>query len=170
MNKITFFLTLLLLSTTLLNSKEPIIAYMIDVKSNSTQTFNIGKYDFFCVASGVLTLDQIYQNHKLDDRCKQSIENFYKKKPLLEYFSQNILKRRQGYHVEFKDSECLMYAVGQKTLSELLLENGLGVMKSTFDYEEFNYSFKKAERRAKNNNLGLWNDRTLKNCVKRYKK
>jgi len=69
------------------------------------------------------------------------------------------------YHVEFKEKGCVIYVQGKKTLSEVLLEEGLAVSQPSFQDEEYNYSFLKLQQRAKSNKKGLWGEDILKSCV-----
>ena len=74
------------------------------------------------------------------------------------------------YHIEFRESKCLIYAQGQKTLSEFLLEKGLAMNKPAFKDEEFRYSFEKAQANAKFLKLGMWNEPVEKECAKELSK
>ena len=69
------------------------------------------------------------------------------------------------YHIEFKNQECILYALGEKTLSELLLENGLAVCKPIFRDEEFKYLFYKAQLKAKTNKYGMWKENFINDCI-----
>ncbi|MCX6051206.1 MAG: thermonuclease family protein [Campylobacterales bacterium] len=146
------------------------MAILLSIDSNSLQRFNIEKNNFICRPYGILTLESLLENSENGSKCKETIESFYKKHPDLKYFTYGILKSQQMYHVEFRESRCLIYAQGQKTLSELLLEKGLAMNKSTFKDEEFRYSFEKAQASAKFLKLGMWNEPVEKECAKELTK
>lgn len=165
MHKSVYFFFITILLHTLLYSKEPTMAILRDITTNSIQKFSIGQYSFYCRPYGVITLEKLYQNSKIDSKCKESINNFYKKYPNLEYFTMKLLKVGQMYHLEFKDKECVMYAKGQKTLSEILLSEGLVVNKPMFKDEEFNFLFERAQTNAKLLKKGIWGEKVLKDCI-----
>jgi hypothetical protein len=165
MHKIVYFFILDLFLTFSLYAKEPTTAILDNVVSNEVQQFHIGSYGFRCVPYGVLSLEKLYTNSKLTSVCQKSIYNFYKKYPNLKYYSQKILKTQQMYHIEFKNQECILYALGEKTLSELLLENGLAVRKPIFRDEEFKYLFYKAQLKAKTNKYGMWKENIINDCI-----
>jgi hypothetical protein len=141
------------------------MAILNNVISNETQKFSIGNYSFICEPYGILTLEKLYSHSKINSTCQDKIKNFYKKHPNLRYFSDSILHIRQMYHVEFKTTECVVYARGQKTLSEILLEEGLALREELFNDEEFNYLFLKAQKRAKFNKKGVWEEDILSECI-----
>ncbi len=145
---------------------EPIqIAQLQKIYSNDLQQFSIGMYSFSCQPYGVITLEEILANKDLLSTCKQKIENYLTQNPVQENFIQMSLHLRQGYHVEFKESRCIVYAYGQKTISEALLERGLAVNKHNFKDDEFRYLYQSAQTRAKNKKIGIWSDMNLQTCV-----
>jgi hypothetical protein len=148
-----------------LDAEEPTMAILKSISTNSKQNFNIQNYDFYCEPYGVVSLEKMHDNSGNGSKCRESIDGFYKKHPDLKYFTQGILKPEQMYHIEFKEKMCVIYARGQKSLSELLLENGLAVNKRTFNDEEFNFIFKKAETNAKLLKRGSWSEEIDKECA-----
>lgn len=165
MNKIISFFFIYAISCGFLYAKEPTLAILTDITTNSTQRFNLGNYTFYCTPYGVITLDELYENSKMNSKCKQSIQGFYKRHPDLKYFTMELLKIRQMYHIEFKDKECVVYAKGEVTLSEILLKEGLAVNKPKFKDEEFQYLFEKAQQSAKLSKKGIWGEKVLKDCI-----
>ena len=162
----TFFLILLLSFFNFLNAKEPFLAILLNIPSNGMQTFNYGNYDFHCNAYGVITLESLHNIAKSESICKKNIEKFYKKNPDLKYFSLRKLDVKQRYHIEFKNQECVLYASGDMTLSELLLREGLSIQKPNFNDDEFRYSFFKSQLKAKTQKKGLWKENIYESCVK----
>ena len=164
MNKIVTYIYLLFLSTHI-NSAEPTLATLRAVHSNESQKLSIGMYEFVCRPYGVLTLEELYKMAELDSVCKKSIDEFYLKNPLSRYYSQNILKNRQLYHIEFKGDRCILYAKGKTTISELLLKKGLAVKKPRFQDEEFEHNFTQTQEYAKSLKLGLFKNKITKKCI-----
>jgi len=159
---IFIFPVLLLLS---LHAKEPMMAILQNVISNEMQKFTFGNYSFVCEAYGVVSLEKLYENSQNNSTCQESIKSFYKKNPYLQYYIESILKSQAMYHVELKEKGCVIYVQGKKTLSEVLLEEGLAVNQPSFEDEEYNYSFLKLQQRAKNNKKGVWSEDILRSCV-----
>lgn len=146
-------------------SKEPVLAILKNVYSNSTQKFGIENYGFYCTAYGIVSVDTLYEIAKPESRCKQNITSFYKKNPLLKYYAANLLNVQQMYHIEFKKKSCLIYASGEITLSELLLKKGLALVKRKFKDEELAYRFKNAARYAKSEKLGIFSEHIETECL-----
>jgi hypothetical protein len=154
-----------MISSTFLYAKEPTMAILVDITTNSTQKFKIKKYNFYCTPYGVITLEKLYKNSKMDSKCKESINSFYKKHPDLKYFAIELLNVGQMYHLEFKNNECVIYAKGQRTLSDILLSEGLALNKPKFKDEEFNFLFERAQTNAKLLKKGVWGDKVLNDCI-----
>jgi len=150
---------------TVLIAEEPLLATLNNINSIEIQKFKIAQNSFYCRPYGVISIDKLYASSLKDSSCKESVEILYKKNPNLRYFTQNILKIKQMYHIEYKKESCIIYAKGAKSYSELLLENGLAVIKPLFIDEEFSSSFQKAENRAKSSKLGIWKSDLLTQCI-----
>ena len=146
-------------------AKEPIVAILDNIPSNAYQEFHIKNYAFSCSTYGVVPIEKLYLNATLNSTCQKKISDFYKTDPNSKYFAQRVLKVQQQYHLEFKEGECTLYALGQKTFSELLLENGLAIIKPLFRDDEFKYLFNQAQKRAKANKKGMWKDNVIKSCI-----
>ena len=150
---------------TSLYATEPTLAKLVNIDSNNVQKYSIGNYTFYCRPYGVLTLDKLYDVSGLKSKCKEKIKVYYSQHPQDYYFAQNLFKRGQWYHIEFKKNTCVVYAQGQYTYSELLLEKGLAVRKPSFTDREFKASFYKAQNIAKDTNKGIWKDDITQNCI-----
>lgn len=148
-----------------LHAQEPFLAILDSVFSNTTQEFRAGEYSFYCKPYGVLTLDMFLNNANLDATCRNKIDKFYINHPYLKNYSLILLELEQRYHIEFKDTKCILYAKGQYTLSELLLKEGLALIKPSFMDDEFRYSFFKAQKKAKIEKKGLWKEKGLYGCI-----
>ena len=146
-------------------AKEPLLAILNTTISNETQIFNIKNFTLECKPYGVITLEKLYISSTKDSACQKSIKNFYIKNPILEQFVSRVLKSQQMYHIELKDSKCIIYAQGEITLSELLLRKGLAIKQPIFKDEEFKDYYAIAQRKAKMDREGLWNENIFKNCI-----
>ncbi len=165
MDKIIFFLILQTFLLTNILAQEPSLATLKNVHSNTLQKFIKGEYSFYCLPYGVLTIEDLYQNGSINMQCKKQLQLFYKQNPLDEYFASKLLKVEQKYHVDFREQRCIVYASGEKTLSELLLENGLAVVKPLFQDDEFLYSYNRAQLGARVAKKGVWNYSALVTCI-----
>jgi len=157
-------------SLLILEAKEPTLAMLKNVYANDSQKFSIGNGTFLCKPYGVKSLEKMYASSKKDSICKKSIYELYQKSKPLAYYSLNLLYVSQFYHVEFKNEKCLLFAKGEKTLSELLLENGLALVNPSFNDEEFQWSFYHAQRGAKENKRGLWSKDIYRECFEELNK
>jgi len=166
MYKIIIFFLFQIYFSSFLNAKEPVLATLLDVISNSTQKFTMLNFTFYCKPYGVLSIDTILDEKSPDSVCRSSLLQLYSKNPKLKYFSQNLFNTRQNYHIEFKEQKCLIYLKGEKTLSELLLEEGLAINRSNFADDEFKHIFINAQNRAKSLEKGIYKNSNLKkSCI-----
>ena len=158
MNKFILIVLLLLSIDIQLKANEPTLAILLSIYSNTIQRFNIGNYNFYCKSYGVISIEELQNNNKPDSACQEAINEFYRKNKHFKYYSLNLLKLKQRYHVEFKDNECILYSNAQVTLSEILLSKGLVLLKKNFKNREFNYSYFKAQETAKHEKRGMWSE------------
>ncbi|MEA1892716.1 MAG: thermonuclease family protein [Campylobacterota bacterium] len=165
MRKIIVFMLSSSLIFGALYAKEPLLAELNSIHSNETQSFSVGSYAFTCETYGVLALDTLYKNSKKGSACQKSIDKLYRINTGLKYYTRGILKTRQLYHIEIKNKKCIVYAKGQMSLSELLLQNGLAIKKPVFNDEEFSSDFTKAQMNAKIHRKGLWKEGVFKACI-----
>ncbi len=148
-----------------LNSSEPVLATLNNVITNSIQQFSIGNYSFYCKAYGMISIEEITKHNASNSICTDTINKLYVKNKELQYYSNHILKLNQLYHIEIKGDKCIVYANGEKTLTEILLERGLGRMKVRFKDKEFKYLYTKAQKRAKVEQKGIWNENIKGKCL-----
>ena len=158
-----FIINILMLNS--LHANEPTLATLESVTSNEVQKFRINQFTFYCKPYGVVSVEELYKNITLNATCKKSIEKFYIQNPQAKYFTHSLLKPKQMYHLEFKDQECILFAKGEKTLSELLLENGYGVLKPMFEDKEYKGYFTKSQNKAKLLKKGLWGTNIIRECI-----
>ena len=148
-----------------LNAESIQIAELRKVYSNDMQKFSIGMTSFICQPYGIVPLEEVLANQALTPTCKQEIEKYYLENPTKKYFIEMALYLRQNYHITFNQRRCIVYAFGQKTLSEALLEQGLAIIQTNFNDDEFRYLYTKAQERAKRRNAGIWSDEKLQACI-----
>ncbi len=171
MHKLFFILFLNFFSLLTLHASESILATLSNISSNSVQEFSLSQTRFLCRSYGVLTLEELSQNAKFNSVCQESIKVFYLKYPNLEQYAQQKLKIMQKYKIEFREGRCILYANGQESYSELLLKNGLAVLKPVFMDKEFRYTYNKAQKNAKLLKKGIWAEAIIHNCMESlYKK
>lgn len=162
------FLVILMIcifSISTLKAKEPFLAMHLKTYSNDMQRFSANNYSFECTPYGISTLERLYNNSKENSPCQKSIEKFYKKNPLLKYYADKLFKYKQIYHIEVKNTECLIYAKGQMNFSELLLGEGLALMQLNFNDEEFKAYFSSLQAKARREKKGLWGENIFNDCI-----
>ncbi|MBN2781808.1 MAG: hypothetical protein JXQ66_01045 [Campylobacterales bacterium] len=148
-----------------MSAKEPFLAILNGVYSNGMLRFSYDNFGFFCKPYGISVLEDIYGDKRLPKNCTDELNLFYRQSPLLKYFSLNNLHLKQTYHLEYKNNSCLVYSNGKKTLSELLVEEGLATKQKYLDDKEFNYKLDNAQKRAIFRNKGLHKNTILRNCM-----
>lgn len=149
-----------------LNAKENIIAELISIPSNSLQIFKIKSQHLQCSSYGVLTLGEILLYKKINLVCKKKINTYFLHHQKMLSFTHRKLNIRAFYTLVLKKNhKCILYAKGQKSLSELLLENGLAIIRTNFYNDEFKYEFLEAQNYAKYHKLGIWSNNTLTICA-----
>ena len=156
---------MLLISLPFLQAKEPTLGILKKINSNTKQIFSINNKLHLCTSYGIIGIEKLSQNSNLKTACKKSIVKFYKQNPLVKYYSQNRLHREQMYHLEFKKKECLLFASGEITLSELLLREGFAVLQPFFKDREFHGVYTLAQRNARLERKGLWKSELRRDCI-----
>ena len=158
-----FIINLFILTT--LDAAEPRLATLNSVTSNELQIFQIRQNTYSCRPYGVVTLNKLHQNSNSDSMCKKSIEQFYIQNPDSQYLALNLLKIKQMYHLEFRENRCILFAKGEKSLSEILLERGVALLRPDFKDEVYGVLYKRAQDKAKFLKRGLWGENITKECI-----
>jgi len=167
MNKIVY---LLFFSFSALFSAEPTLGILHSINSNTQQVFTIAQKRYVCDAYGILGLEKLLENSSINSACKTKIQKFYLKNPEARSLSFKKLHIFSQYHLEFKESQCILFASGEITLSELLLKEGFALLEPLFDDEEYVKYYKNAQELAKFEKRGLWEDGTKECAAELYKK
>lgn len=160
----SIFLVSLVLSSSLF-CKEANMNILVNVISNEIQEFKRGNYSYRCVPYGILTLERLYINASPDSVCKKSITNFYKKRKNLKFFVEKKMNVQQLYNVIYKDEKCIINIQGEKSLSEVLLDEGLAIKVPSALSREYDFYFYKAQKQARLQRKGLWETNIAKECV-----
>lgn len=166
MNKIFLYIIYLSFLFSSSYSKEPTLAILRYVYTNEFQRFSIGMYEFTCRPYGVITLEELYAQKELSPKCKKSVVDYYIENPMDKYFSENLLKHRQTYHIEPIERRCVLFANGKSTLSELLVKEGLAIVKPKLNDEDLFNRLEKTQKYAENKKTGLFKYKDLLECIK----
>jgi hypothetical protein len=142
-----------------------VIAKLNAVPSNSLQIFTLHAQEISCVPYGVLTLGMIRKYRKINSVCREKIDRYISQHPNRSFFASMHLYLKAYYTLKLHPKGCLLYARGQKSLSEMLLEEGLAVIAPGFSDEEFLALFQRAQNRAKYAKRGVWSTDTLEICA-----
>lgn len=160
-----FLIFFIFISFSSLDAKEPFLAILKSVPSNDTQIFTLQKATFTCQPYGVVTLEELYARAGENSQCYEAIIKFYKKNAKLQYYSEDIFHTMQRYHVQMKENRCIIYASGQITLAELLLKNGLAILKPFFKDDEFRFVYRRAQQIAREEKRGMYKDAIVSKCI-----
>jgi len=164
-NKILVLCVLYLFINTGAVASEPTLASLVNVISNDIQRFKINNYQFNCEPYGIITLEELYKESSFDTVCKKSIYEYFTKRPDLTYFVAKKMHTFQLYNIKVMGEKCIVNIDGEKSLSEVLLEEGLAVRKPLLRNEEYHYYFYKSELKAKISRKGIWESNIMKECI-----
>ncbi|WP_304546300.1 hypothetical protein [Sulfurimonas microaerophilic] len=152
-----------------LDAKEPTMMMLKRAVNNSLQEFQIAPYySFVCRPYGVVTIDEVLNSKKIDKECKETLQKFYIQNPKLYHLNRRYLKRKSFYHVEYVDKSCIVYAKGEFTFSEILLQEGLALTKKSLQSEVFKARFESTQKSAETWKRGAFSDPKVLSCMKRY--
>ena len=164
-----FFIVIIVIFS-VLHAKEPNLMILDAIYANNTLVFRQNRDRFVCKSYGIVALDKIFENKKITNLCKKALKDFIISNPKLINYAKYHLKTEQTYRIEFKNNKCIIYSNSKTTYSEMLLLNGLAVLKNGFKDEEFDYRYKKALMSAKVLKKGFWKNFRLKSCIKQLYK
>ena len=163
-----YLITLFFLFLPLLRAQEPQILFLDAINANDSYLFHSREARYLCTPYGVWTLDRITRNSDISPVCKKALDNFIMHNPKLHYFVHYIMQTEEGYRVEFRNGRCIVYLGSKRTLSEVLLQNGVAIEEPVFSDEEFRYRFHQALRVAKTKKQGIWSDVKLRSCMSEF--
>ncbi|MBN2816213.1 MAG: hypothetical protein JXQ67_05980 [Campylobacterales bacterium] len=156
---------ILLMSCVEVFAQKPSLGILKSVPTNSQQIFSISQHSYMCDSYGIIGLQKLLQREEINSSCKKSLEVFFKQNPSSQYYSQRLLKQEQQYHIEFKKQQCILFAQGEVTLSELLLRSGVALLEPSFKDEEYSTYFTRAQESAKREERGVYKSEVLRNCL-----
>lgn len=146
-------------------ANEPTMGMLQEIHSNTKQIFTIQNSRYRCDAYGVLEPAELLESEVMSGLCKEKIKTFYKANPYAKHFSDRKLYLFMTYHLEFVKEECLLFASGEVTLSELLLREGLAVLDPKLKDEEYTYLYKNAQKIARFERRGIWEEVRMEECL-----
>ena len=147
---------------------EPNIMLLDAIYANDSYLFRFKQSRYICRPYGVWTLDRVIGNTNITPVCKKALDEFIVHNPKLHRFAWYVMHLEEGYRVEFKNKECIIYLGSKQTLSEALLRDGAAIEQPGFSDEEFRYRFYQALRAAKVNKRGIWSDAKLRSCMSEF--
>lgn len=164
MKKITFLLLLLVFHSFARDSY--VIATLEHIDSNTQLKFQYQNSLFSCKLYGIYGLDTFLVTPIVSPYCKQRVKAVLKRHPSMRYFGQNHLHIKQGYHLRFFNQECQLFSAGTKSYAEVLVEEGIAVVEPKFKNRDYYYyQLQKAQRRAKFNTRGIWEEFGMDACI-----
>ncbi len=151
-----------------LQAQEPNIMLLDAIYANDSYLFRFKQDNYLCKPYGVWTLDRVLQNRNITPTCKRALDSFILHNPKLHRFTWYVMHLEEGYRLEFRNKECIIYLGSKRTLSETFLEAGVAIEQPGFSDEEFRYRFYQALRAAKVNKRGIWSDAKLQSCISEF--
>ncbi len=151
-----------------LQAQEPRIMILDAIYANDSYLFRYKRSHIVCKPYGVWTFDQALRRDDISSSCKKVLADFIAHNPKLYYFAHYNLHLEQGYRVEKKKGECIIYPGSKRTLSEMLLAEGIAIKQPNFIDEEFRYRFFQAQATAKIHKRGIWKDAKISKCMSEF--
>ncbi|MDF1874546.1 thermonuclease family protein [Sulfurimonas sp. SAG-AH-194-I05] len=158
-------LFLLLLSLNTAHTVEPQMAILYNIITNDMQEYKIGNTKFVCSPYGVMSIDEMYRISKPDSTCAKSIIKFYEKRRDLQYYIYSKIRVQQQYPIVYKNGRCIVNIEGERSLSEILLAEGLALRQPLFKDKEYFSYFYNAQNKARTEKKGLWGENINRDCV-----
>ena len=164
--KLMRYLLLIFLNVLIINAQDSMnLAFVSGVSKEATAILRVGNYHFECKNYGIMTLNELILRKELSSSCKKELGLYQKRHPLDVEFSARHLKIEQKYHYEIVGQECILYSSGQMSYSEILLKNGLAIMKPLFSDDIWRYRHKQAQSFARIEKKGVWENSIVNLCI-----
>ena len=141
------------------------LAFLSALSKEATPILRIENSFFECTPYGILTLNELVLRKELSLSCKKELELYKRQHPHDLRFSYKHLKIEQKYHFDIIKNECILYSSGQVSYSEVLLKNGLAIMRPQFRDDIWRYRHKKAQDFAKIEKKGVWENNIVNICI-----
>jgi hypothetical protein len=149
----------------LLHAQVPHTAMLEQTPDNAALVFKSDQSRLICKPFGVRTLEEIAGDRRTNTLCKALFEGYAKRNPGSRQYAASTLKRFQFYRIEPVQERCILYAKGRVSYSEMLLHEGLAVIKRGEVKRELRRSFERAEAGARKNRRGIWKEALAVECA-----
>lgn len=167
--KETFFILFSLILFTVPLYAEIKVGLLVSIQSNAKMTLLYHNIPVSCEPYGVIPFETMIPNAFSPKECSEEIEKFYHSHPHERHFARENLYVQQSYHFEQKAEGCILYANGAESYSEMLLREGLAVIRPGFDDTEWNAKFARQSQGAEKLKMGLYDTLIRKFCIKEEK-
>ena len=154
-----------LMTTALLHAEVPETAMLVETPDNAGLLFKSGQSRYLCKPFGVRTLEELAADRRTNSLCKKLFAEYAVRNPENMQFAATTLKRFQFYRIEPVKDRCILYAKGRVSYSEMLLHEGLAVIKRGEVRRELRRSFERAEAGARQKRRGFWKDSLAVECA-----
>ncbi len=161
--KVIRFVFLCAFVLTTAHAGEP---WLLEGRKNFVLYFAYGSYSLTCKPYGVFGIYDLLESDA-GSECKTRLQ---KALPSIKRRWESKVNRRlhiqQGYMLGSREGQCIVHFSNAKNYSQLVLENGLGMIASSFSSDDLRYGakLKAAQKTARVNSRGIWNDETLRQC------
>lgn len=145
------------------------VGILKSVEGNSKQTLLTKNTVLGCEPFGIITLEKMLRNAASTQECKKAVSDFYTSHPHDKQFAREHLYVQHSYHYEMIKEGCVLYANGNQTYSEMLLDQGLALIDPSFNNNEWNGRFKRAQKGSEYQKNGLHDTLIKKWCIKEEK-
>jgi hypothetical protein len=158
------FLAIFTMTILLLHAELPQNAILEQTPDNSVLVFRSHQSHYLCRPFGVRTLEEISKDRRTNPECKKLFEGYMQRHPHSRQYAATTLKRFQRYRIEPVQDRCLLYANGRVSYSEMLLHEGVAVMKRSESRRELKRRFERAEAGARRGKRGIWQEALADEC------
>lgn len=153
------------LAIVLLNAEAPYTVMLVGTPDNTVLFFKSGQSRYPCKPFGIRTLEEISRDRRTNTQCKKLFDEYAARHPKSRQYAASILKRFQFYRIEPVNERCILYAQGRLSYSEMLLHEGLAVIKRGEVRRELRRSFERAEAGARRERRGIWKEVLAAECA-----
>jgi len=145
---------------------EDIVALLKRVENNAVLHMNYKQQAFLCQPYGVETVQELLDRTDVNSSCKRYLQEFRLAYPKEKSFAASSLHIQQQYSVTAIEGKCLLNLSSGYSYSEVLIEKGYARLLPSYTFEDalIDYRFKRAVKRAKIKEAGIWSDINVRNC------
>lgn len=134
--------------------------------------FKGGGYKLVCKPYGVYTINNFLNDEKVAKECKKEL---IKIRPNIKRRYSKALHQKLHleltYHIRSIDGKCVVYFNDNKTYAQLIVQNGLGIVKRGFKSKNnwYNHTLSEAQKYAKREKSGIWSTPFISTCFESVK-